>query len=164
MIKVIFAFLATLALGGAGFGQTKLSGTVKCSKPDEQHTLDVGDRPNHSLMIAKGKCTWTVPMEIAGTQTKEDTGTGFDEVSGNKSHGHTYVVGTLANGDKTYVRAQGSATLKNGALETAEGRWRFVGGTGKLKGVKGEGTYKGKGATDGSVTYEIEGEYSIPAK
>lgn len=53
MIKVIFAFLAMLALGGASFGQTKISGTVKCSKPDEQHTLDVGDRPNHSLMIAR---------------------------------------------------------------------------------------------------------------
>lgn len=164
MIKVIFAFLAMLALGSTAVGQTKISGTVKCSKPDEQHMLDVGDRPNHSLMIAKGKCTWTVPMEIAGTKATEDIGTGFDEVSGNKSRGHSYVVGTLANGDKTYVRAQGSATLKDGVPERAEGTWRFIGGTGKLKGVKGEGTYKGKGATDGSVTYEIAGEYTIPAK
>ena len=164
MIKVIFAFLAMLALGGAGFGQTKVAGTVQCGKPDEQHTLDVGDRPNHSLMIAKSKCTWTLPMEIAGTKTKEDTGTGFDEVSGNKSRGHGYVVGTLTNGDKMYVRTQGSATLKDGAPESAEGTWGFVGGTGKLKGVKGKGTYKGKGATDGSITYEVEGEYTILVK
>jgi len=38
-------------------------------------------------MISKGRCTWTKPMDIAGTQTKEDLGTTFDEVHGNKSKG-----------------------------------------------------------------------------
>ena len=32
----------------------------------------------------------------------------LDEVSGNKSRGHGYAVGTLANGDEMYVRTQGS--------------------------------------------------------
>jgi hypothetical protein len=128
--------------------QTKISGTVQCSKPDEQHALEVGDRPNHSLMIAKGKC-----LEIAGTQAKEDVGTGFDEIAGNRSHGHGYVINTWANGDKSYVHTQGSATLKDGAIESAEGTWNFTGGTGKLKGIKGKGTYKGKGAPGGSVTF-----------
>jgi hypothetical protein len=92
--------------------------------------------PRHSFMINKGKCTWTKPMEIAGTQTKEDVGTNFDEVHGNKSQGHGYVVGTLANGDKMYVRIQGSSTLKDSVVESAEGAWSFTGGTGKLNGVK----------------------------
>ena len=112
-------------------------------------------------MLSKGKCTWSKPMEIAGTQTKEDVGTGFDELHGNKSQGHSYVVGAMANGDKMYVRTQGSATLKDGAIETAEGTWSFTGGTGKLTGIKGKGTYKGKGAADGSATYEVEGEYEL---
>ena len=113
-------------------------------------------------MIAKGKCTWTKPLEIAGTQAKEDIGAGFDDITGNKSHGHGYVVNTWANGDKSYVRTQGSATLKDGTIDSAEGTWSFTGGTGRLKGVKGKGTYKGKGASDGSVTYEVEGEYELP--
>jgi len=87
---MLFA-LATLAPAA-----TKISGTVQCGKSDEQHALDVGDKPHHSFNISKGKCTWTKPMEIAGTQTKDDDGTNFEEVSGDKSTGHGYVVGTMA--------------------------------------------------------------------
>ena len=89
----IWASLMVVALAVAASPQTKISGTVQCGKPDEQHVLEVGDQPNHSLMISKGKCTWTKPMEIAGTQTREDVGTGFDEVVGKRSRGHSYVVG-----------------------------------------------------------------------
>ncbi len=67
----------------------------------------------------------------------------------------------MANGDKMYVRIQGSATLKDGTVESANGAWSFTGGTGKLKGVKGKGTYKGKDVPDGSATYEVEGEYEL---
>jgi hypothetical protein len=68
----------------------------------------------------------------------------------------------MANGDKMYVRIQGASTLKESVVESAEGAWSLTVGTGKLKGVKGKGTYKGKGAPDGSATYEVEGEYELP--
>jgi len=68
--------------------QTKISGAVQCGKPDEVHALAVGDELNHSLTISKGKCTWTKPMKIAGTQTKEDDGTNFDDVKGGRSAGY----------------------------------------------------------------------------
>jgi hypothetical protein len=51
--------------------------------------------------------------------------------------------------------------VKEGVIESAEGTWSFVGGTGKLEGIKGKGTYKGKGGPEG-ITYEIEGEYELP--
>ena len=70
----------------------------------------------------------------------------------------------MANGDKMHVHTQGSATLKDGAVESASGTWSFTGGTGTLKGVKGKGTFKGKGAPDGSVTYEVKGEYTLASK
>jgi len=160
--KVIPAFVVVLSAATAVLAQTKISGTVKCSKPDEQHGLEVGDRPGHSLTIAKGKCTWTKSLEIAGTKSKDDVGTSFGDVTGNKSQEHGYVVNTWANGDKSYVRTQGSATLKEGTIESADGTWNFTGGTGKLKDIKGKGTYKGKGAPDGTVSYEVEGEYELP--
>jgi len=68
----------------------------------------------------------------------------------------------MANGYKMYVRIQGSSRLKDSVVDSAEGAWSFTGGTGKLKGVEGKGTYKGKGAPDGSATYEVEGEYELP--
>lgn len=158
----IAGYVAALGLATLVAAQTKISGTVHCAKSDEQHVLQVGDQPGHTYMISQGKCTWTKPMEIAGTQTKEDLGTNFDEVRGNKSQGHGYVVGTMANGDTMYVHIQGSATLKDAAVTSARGTWSFAGGTGKLKGVKGKGTYIGKGESDGSATYEVEGEYEVP--
>ena len=161
-IKTLLSFLVVFALAAVASAQTKVSGTLQCGKPDQQQAIEVGDRPNHSFVISQMKCTYPKPVEIAGVQSKEGVYTLFSEVSGNRSHGQSYGVVTMTNGDKCYVRPQGSATLKDGVLESAEGTSSFVGGTGKLKGLKGKGTYKGKGAPDGTSTFEVEGEYELP--
>jgi len=148
--------IAVLSLTTLAPAQTKISGTVQCGKPDEVHALAVGDELNHSLTISKGKCTWTKPMKIAGTQTKEDDGTDFDDVKGGRSAGLGYVVGTMDNGDKMYVRIQSTATMKNGNMLSADG------GTGKLKGIKGRGTFKGAAAADGTASYDVVGVYQLP--
>jgi hypothetical protein len=161
-LKTLLSFLVVFALAAVASAQTKVSGTLQCAKPDQQHAIEVGDRPNHSFVINQMKCTWTKPLEIAGVQSKEDVYTGFSEVSGNRSYGQSYGVGTMTSGDKYYGRTQGSATLKDGVLESAEGKSSFAGGTGKLKGLKGKGTYTGKGAPAGTSTLEVEGEYELP--
>jgi hypothetical protein len=33
-----------------------------------------------------------------------------------------------------------------------------------MKGITGKGSYKGKGADDGTVTTDVEGEYQIAGK
>jgi hypothetical protein len=119
------------------------------------------DRPDHFFVISQLKCTWTRFTEIAGLQSNEFVNTVFSEASGNRSHIQAYSVMTMTNGDKVYSRGQGSATQKEGVFET-EGKWSYAGGTGKLKGLKGKGTFKGKGAPDGTSTYEMEGEYELP--
>jgi len=161
-LKIIFTLLILLALAALASAQTKVSGTLQCGKPDQQQAIQVGDRPDHSFLISQSKCTWTKSFEIAGVQSKEYVNTLFNEVSGNRSHGQTYAVVTMTNGDKYYARSQYSATLKEGVFESAEGKWSYAGGTGKLKGLKGKGTYTGKGAPDGTVTVEVEGEYELP--
>jgi hypothetical protein len=160
--KIIFTLLIALALAAVASAQTKVSGTLQCAKPDQQQAIEVGDRPNHSFVINQFKCTWTKSLEIAGVQSKEDVYTSFGEVSGNRSYGQAYGVSTMTNGDKCYIRPQGSTTLKEGVSESGEGKWSFAGGTGKLKGLKGKGTYKSKGAPDGTGTVEVEGEYELP--
>lgn len=41
-----------------------------------------------------------------------------------------------------------------------KGTWGFTGGTGKLKGIKGKGTYTCKPSGDEN-TCEVEGEYEL---
>jgi hypothetical protein len=157
-LKIIFTLLIVFALAAVASAQTKISGTLQCGKPDQQHAIDVGDRPNHSFVISQLRCTWTKSLEIAGVQSKEDVETFFSEVSGNGSHDQGYIAGSMSNGDKYYLRVQGSGS----APESGEGQWGFVGGTGKLKGLKGKGTYTTKSAPDGPCTVEVEGEYELP--
>jgi len=92
--------------------------------------LEVGDYPNHTLGISKGKCTWVKPIEIAGTQTKEYIGTSFTETSDTKFSDRVYVVVTWANGDKSYAYAQDWGIMKDGVPdEGGEATWNFTGGT-----------------------------------
>lgn len=162
-VKTFFLCVIVFALAAAASAQTKISGTAQCGKPDKEYTIQVGDRPNHSFSISQGKCTWTKPFEIAGTQNKEIVGTGFAEISGNTSRSHGYDVDTMANGDKAYYREEVTMTLKDGVPQSGEVKWTFIRGTGKLKGIKGKGTCKlTSAAADGSATYECEGEYELP--
>jgi len=161
-LKIIFMLLIVLALAAVASAQTKISGIVQCGKADPAYTIPVGDRPDHAFVIGKYNCTYTKPLEIAGVQSKEEVETIFSEVSGNRSHDQGYIAGTMSSGDKYYIRFQGPSTLKDGVPESIEGKWSFAGGTGKLKGLKGKGTYTGKGAPDGASTLEVEGEYELP--
>lgn len=160
--KTALAILAAGALAAAAGAQTKTNGTIQCAKPDPQSAIEVGDKPGHMMGVSKSTCTWSPGMEIAGSKTKDGYSVAFNDSTGNKSSGHGVHVSTLESGDKIYVKFQGSSTLKDGALQTDSGTWSYSGGTGKLKGIKGKGTYKGKGNADGGATYEIEGDYQLP--
>jgi len=151
--------LACFSLTMTARSQTKISGAVHCDKPSGQQSFEVGDRPGHSFMIAKGACTWTKPIDLDGIQTKTDAVTQFIEVRGNRGRNQGYVVGTLANGDKTFVRIQGQQREGGG-----EGKWAYTGGTGKFSSIKGSGAFKCTGQGDGSSDCEIDGEYSLAAK
>ena len=160
--KSILAFLFVVSLATVAQAQTKISGTNYCAKPDPQTMVQVGDRPNHAFSLGQSKCAWTKPWEIAGTLGKEGVATFSGEITINTFRFHAYYVDEMANGNKAYYRYQGTAILKDGVPQTEEGTWSLIRGTGKLKGVKGKGTYKGKAGADGSMTYEVEGEYQLP--
>ncbi len=160
MKKLLLSFVA-VGLALTAQAQTKISNSAKCNKPDPQNMIAVGDRPGHAFIIAKQACTWTKSTEIAGSPDKTYESTIFSEASGAKSRDRGYVVDTYASGDKAFVRWQGTATLKDGTPVSQEGTWSFTGGTGKLKGLKGKGTYKCTAEGEGSAC-DIEGEYELP--
>jgi hypothetical protein len=69
-----------------------------------------------------------------------------------------YATFTMDNGDATYARIQGAGTASEKGPPNEDGTWSFTGGTGKLKGLTGKGTYKI--SAEGGY---IEGEYTLPA-
>lgn len=161
--KLLLILALIVALASTAAAQTKTTGTVSCAQPAPAYSIDVGDRAGHSLSLSKSVCTWTKPMEIAGLQTKDAYDVTYGDVRGAKVRGSGYHVATMSNGDKIYVRFQGNDTMKDGKPETTEGTWSYIGGTGKLKGIKGKGTYKGKADAGGNMVVEVEGDYELPA-
>jgi hypothetical protein len=150
------------AFAGSALAQTAISGTMKCPKSDDTKTVEVGDHPGHVLILEKGSCTWGTPLEMAGLKTTAWSGADTVEVTGAHSQARGYSVMTMENGDKAYVRWQGTGTSAKDGTLIGEGSWSYTGGTGKLKGVKGKGTYKISGATDGTSDVQVEATYSLP--
>ena len=161
-IRIFLVVMSVLLLPTVAKAQMKLSGTVQCSKPDPQHTLEVGDHPKHFFAIGQVNCTWTEPWEIEGIKSKEGDGTQFDEMSRNSSNYRGYYLDTMANGDNVHYSYGGTTTLKDGVPVSAEHKWSISRGTGKLTGIKGQGICKGRVGEDGSMTWQCEGEYELP--
>jgi hypothetical protein len=159
--RIAVACAAALALPALAAAQTKLAGTVVCAKPDQEHAIPVEGEEGHAYAISHATCTWTKPMEIAGSKTKQDAFTNFDEVKGEVAMGHGTGVGTLVNGEKFHVRTEGKTLLKAGAPLSGQGTWKFQGGTGPLKALKGGGSYTCKNTPEG-MACDVSGEYSLP--
>jgi hypothetical protein len=156
--------LTASALCVLASGQTKVSGTVKCVRPDQAQKIDIGDRPHHSFAISQGKCTWMKPMTIADIQTKEDVGTNSEETTSAGARVRGYIVGTMSNGDKFTARTFAHDVYKAGNLQSTQGTWSFTSGTGQLKGIKGGGAFTGQPDSEGSIIVEVVGQYTLPKK
>jgi hypothetical protein len=159
MVRSMFAGLCVLCLATLAAAQNKVSGSAQCTKPDIEQKVDIPDHPGHALSISQFKCTWTKPMEVGGVQDKDGVDSGVLDLHGSTGTSHGYYVDSMSNGDKAFVHWQGTDSMKDGL---SQGKWTYTGGTGKLKGIKGGGTYKGKRAEDGSVSFDVEGEYTLP--
>jgi hypothetical protein len=116
--------------------QTKVAGTMACGKPDPQQMALGTDKSKH------GQSTETV------------------EVSGNKAQARGRHVTTMQSVDKVFVWYQGTTTTKDGAPLDSKGTWAYTGGTGKLHGIEGKGSYACS-PWAGGLGCDIEGEYQL---
>ena len=160
--KTIVVSLLLTACAGVALAQTKISGVGNCGKPDDPKAVEVGDRAGHVLVVMQVSCTWTTAMDMAGLKSTTYKVAATSDSSGGTSQSRGYVVTTMDNGDKAYIRFQGTGTSKEGGAHSGEGTWSYTGGTGKLKGLKGKGTYKSSGATADATEDQVEGEYTLP--
>jgi hypothetical protein len=155
--------VCALALASSALAQSKISGSVDCSKAEPLYQIAIPDREGVAFAMSQTKCTWPKHSPVEGLQAKEFVNTNFLEVTGASARSTAAGVTRYDNGDKLYTRSTGTNDLK--AL-TGTGKWTIVGGTGKLSGLKGGGTYtcKMKSSEPGSgYACEIEGEYTAPA-
>lgn len=159
---LVVAGVACLWSAGAG-AQTSFATTVVCGddKSDVNHELPAGDRPDHKFGVQQFKCGYTKPMDIGGDKSKEGLVTGTFEDTGSKSHFRGMYVVTMESGDKIFAPYQGTATLKEGKSVESHGTFSYSGGTGKMKGIKGKGTFKCAPAGE-KWGCDSEGEYQLP--
>ena len=159
MKKVLLVVCAVGFLSCTGLAQFKNDTQWKCDKASDQHSINVGDKPGHAYAVDQINCTAT-KGELAGVKEKSGLGTEFMEVNGDKITGHGEFVETLENGDKDFFTYTFQATMKDGKLQSGTDKWSLRQGSGKLKGAKGNGTCKGTGNSDGSVTWDCAGDYT----
>jgi hypothetical protein len=163
MRKTGFMVLMALALASAAGAQTKMSGKAHCAKGDPDHAIEVGDAAGHVLTLRKAACTWSEGLEIAGLKAKSGVDVATGEVTGATMRDNGYHTATMDNGDTFTVHFTGTAKMNKDNSGTFDGKWSFVSGTGKLKGIKGSGTYKGTAAADGSSDVSVDGDYTMAA-
>jgi hypothetical protein len=101
------------------------------------------------------------PLEIEGDKPKDGLSTETGEVIGDNAKARGFHVVTMESGDKAFFSYQGTAKTKDGTPLEAKGNWGLTGGSGKLKGIKGKGTYNCTPAGDGYAC-EVEGQYQLP--
>ena len=163
MKRQFLVVACALALTSSALAQNKISGSLDCDKGDPRYVIPVPDREGFAFVMDQNKCTWPKHTPVEGLQPKEFINTRSIEVTGASARTTAAGVTLYDNGDKLYTRSTGTTELK--AL-TSSGKWTVTGGTGKLGGIKGGGTYtcKMKSAEPGAgYTCDVEGEYTLPA-
>jgi len=163
MRRLLFSLVAVGAAcvwSASAVAQTKFTGTCACGKPDPQHMLPAGDRPEHNLGVEQLKCSWTKPIELGGDKAKDGVATHTLDASGNKVRFRGVHVVTMQSGDKVSLPYQGSGVTKENKEVESKGTFSLSGGTGKLKAIKGKGTFSCASSGDG-VNCDVEGEYEL---
>lgn len=158
MHKIVPCVCSMLLLGSAAFGEGQIASTWQCPKSTVEHSLEVGDVPNHAFSIAQGSCT-SSKGTIEGVREKTGADTEFRESQGTSLRWHGQFTVTMENSDKVYYSYEGSGS--SDPAKPATNRWAISGGTGKFQGIKGAGTCTGKRSTDGSSTWDCTGGYAL---
>ena len=149
-----------VALGVAvASAQTKTTMTGKCNKPDVRQSVPAGDQEGHTFMVVQGQCTIT--GNVNGAVAKQGNFSEEVDATPTSMSNRGVYVATFDNGDKVYYKYQGTATMKDGAVQTGSNKYEIAGGTGKMQGINGSGACKLTGNSDGGLDYSCTGTYHV---
>jgi hypothetical protein len=123
-------------------------------------TLFPDDQPNHQLQIAEIHTTqkspdpnWNNSQLIYHGVTDLVAGTGTQ---------HGYYVNEHADGDRDCGTFEGNVTMA-GEQATIDGTFTFTSGTGKFKGIHGDGNFKGRQISPTEIEMNWTGTYEVAA-
>jgi hypothetical protein len=163
-MRGLIAMLVFAAAGSvcatAAQAQTKFTASQLCAKPDSQLIVPVDDRPGHALGVLHFKCQWTTPIQIGSDASKDGEDVETIEISGHSQRADGRHMSTMQSGDRIFVSYWGQETMKDSELVASKGTWAFTGGTGKLKGIIGKGTYTCAPSGD-STGCDVQGQYQL---
>jgi hypothetical protein len=167
VVGVIAAFVVvSLSFSVQAGEKKKITGTDKGGPTISRTVVSPGDDPKHELVVlAVSRGTTTSPdPDFDGTEiiTYEQS----DDVAGT-GPARGYFRRIHKNGDMdygTFEQTHKTSFKEDGSwLETTwEGTWKAIGGTGKFKNTKGNGTFRGKATAQEPVPvteWEGEAEY-----
>ena len=149
-----FAVVATPA-------QTKTTMSGKCDKPSMAQSAPAGDKDGHAFMLQQGSCT--AGGDVGDAKGKSGMFTEHDDATGTHVTGWGMYVETLDSGDKIFYSYVTKASTKDNMITTGGNTYKITGGTGKMKGIKGSGTCTLKGESDGGLSYDCSGDYTMAA-
>jgi hypothetical protein len=157
-IVVILFFTSTL------HAQTKGSfhETSSCGTSSVHQTVTINDDRQHSISLDQRPCHSKQPIRLGDLTSSDYIAYGVDDVQKNASIDRGYVVGTMNNGDRYFLSYEGTATMNGNIPEHLAGKWKFTGGTGKLKELQGGGKYTAHPTANGGMEFEINGDYQVP--
>jgi hypothetical protein len=161
-----FALLVMFLVGGtAGAAERKAAaGTGRTVSTSVLARAAVEDIPGHELVQSSGTDQFTTPDPIAGvsfngaemkTVTQADVVRGSGLIRG-------YGVWQAKTGEKIFVAYGYSVPPmpdREGIAAPFEGTFEWLGGTGRLKNIRGKGTLQGKMSRRGEASYNWAGTY-----
>jgi hypothetical protein len=160
MRNLLLVLTGATCLWSGAANADQFTATCECGKSDPEHMLPAGDRADHSFGVEASKCSWSKPLVIAGDKTKDSVATDMIEISGNRIHFHGVHELTMQSGDKVALPYQGSGMSKDNHELHSKGTFTFAEGAGKLKGIKGKGTFSCKSDGEG-LKCDVQGEYEL---
>jgi hypothetical protein len=156
LTAVLFVFgiaMIDYALAGE---KVKLHATSVTTK---MHQMEVGDEEGHVIILSESKQVYF--NEKTG---EKETRVGINIMDINLKTGKGtlkgYGVMTSPNGDKRFTISEGKPVGKG----HWKGTYTYTKGTGKLEGIKGEGTWDSYSLAPGISYIEVEGEMNLPGQ
>jgi hypothetical protein len=108
--RILFAGCLALLAAVSVSGQTKVSGTLKCDKPEPRYSIEVGDRPGHMMVLEKQTCAWAEPMSLGSDKSKDGQSVATLDVTATRAVGGTFKA-TFADDGTTTTAVEGEYTL-----------------------------------------------------
>jgi hypothetical protein len=146
----------------------RFSGRGESVRVISEYKVYPDDVEHHSMALTMRKDKWTSDVKIARLSANDAAiiFRTFEDYLASGGSNRGQITATYKNGHKFFLNFEGStkATVAEGQPPKIgfEGKWSFTGGTGKLKGIKGAGTYTGGINPEGVTQYVWTGDYELP--